>query len=450
MEIVEYDFDDQIKEIAEKISNSGGRVYLVGGAVRDMLQGNRPHDLDFCITGVSEDEMMELFPEARKQGKSFPVFILNRCEFALARTERKTGKRHIDFEVNTSKGLTIEDDLKRRDITINAMALDVLSNRLVDPFGGKDDLKNGIIRKTSEAFIEDPLRVYRVARFCAKMGYKIAEDTLETLKQMKDSIKNLAPERVFVEFRKALLTDNPRLFFDVLRKADLLDVHFKEVADLIGVEQPIEYHPEGDVYNHTMDVLQRTAENTKNAIEGSDEELTRFCALVHDFGKALTPREEWPHHYGHEEKGKDPIHSFCKTIKAPKIFEKAGIVVALTHMKLGRYNNLKPTTKVKVFADIVKSRSISLNGVQTIARIDGNDEVITFAETAEKIMSINATPEMIEKCAKDGVLDYEKLKGFIHQQRVEKLKELEKNNTITVREVADNSSKNSKTPYSNA
>ena len=425
-EVVNYRFDEATIDVATTISLNGGTVYLVGGAVRDMLLGVEPHDLDYCITGISEEKMVELFPKAKKQGKDFPVFIINGCEYALARAERKVGEKHTDFEILTSPELSIEDDLRRRDLTINAMAIDVLSHELIDPFDGREDLKNGTIRKVSEAFIEDPLRAYRVARFAAKMGFTVAADTIQSLMDMKGSIENLSRESVFAEFRKALLTEHPEVFFDVLKQAGLLEVHFKEIYDLIGVEQPAEYHPEGDAYNHTMEVLREVARRTPNVKVGSDEELTRFGALVHDLGKALTPRELWPHHYGHEERGEEPIRSLCQRIRAPFSFEKAGICTSKVHMNLGKYKSLKPKTKMKMFAEIAKAKSISYKGEEIIARVDSKDDSISFAEVAQEVMSMQSTPEMREKCTTEGVLDFEKLKTKIYESRIARLKEIEK------------------------
>ena len=216
------------------------------------------------------------------------MFILEHSEVALARKERKTGSKHTDFEIQTDQQITIQEDLRRRDITINAMAIHVLTGELVDPFGGKEDLEKHLIRKTSDAFIEDPLRAYRVARFASTLGFDVTEDTLATMQQMKEELSQLSAERVFIDFRRALVSPHPSIFFETLRKAGILEVHFQELNHLIGVEQPIAYHPEGDAFVHTMIVLKKVVEMTPNAQIGSDEELTRFCALVHDFGKAVS------------------------------------------------------------------------------------------------------------------------------------------------------------------
>ena len=411
--------DNSFEQLAQIIADNGGRMYLVGGAVRDMFMHNKSHDMDFCVTGLSIEEFKNLFPDSIIQGKDFPVFIINGCEFALARKERKIGKKHTDFEILADKSVTIEEDLSRRDLTINAIAIDFLTKKLIDPFGGVEDINNKVLRMTTDAFREDPLRLYRVARFSAQIGFNVESSTLQVMNEMKDSLSNLSSERVCTEFRRALITNKPSSFFNVLRDANVLDIHFKEVYDLIGVEQPVEYHPEGDAYNHTMEILDKVADITS-------DELTRFCALVHDFGKAVTPREIWPHHYGHEEAGIALIKSFCKRLKLPTIFEKAGKITCKYHMIAGRYNVLKPSTKIKMFEAIQSSKSISYEGLEIIARCDSNDYTISFSNIAKEIMKINATDEMMEKCGfnKEKTGDYEKLKQLIMQKRINELKKL--------------------------
>ena len=414
--------DPVFYEIAQKVAQKGGRLYIVGGAVRDLKLGKKPHDIDYCVTGISESELAEVTRVSRVQGSSFPVCIVHGCEVALARSERKVGTGHKGFEISTDKSITIEQDLQRRDLTINSMAIDVLSGELIDPYGGAQDLENKVLRHTSLAFAEDPLRVYRVARFASKFGFEISEDTIELMKNMRDELSSISRERVFAEFRKALVEEHPELFFEALKKDGILDVHFKELADLIGVEQPIEYHPEGDAFSHTMEVLQRVVILTPNAKENEDEALTRFCALVHDFGKGTTPREEWPHHYAHEERGIQVIHAFCKRIKAPKLYERAGKLVSSVHMKAGRIASLRAGSKVKMFEQIYNSRSISFRGVEIIARADSKEE-ISFTNEAEEVMKVRATQDLIEKCTESGVLNYEKLKMLVMQERVALLKQ---------------------------
>lgn len=408
----------QFQEIAQKIVETGGRMYLVGGAVRDMMLNKESHDMDFCVTGLSMEDFQALFPNAKVQGKDFPVFIMDGCEFALARKERKIGEKHTDFEILADKSITIEEDLSRRDLTINAMAIDFLTGELVDPFGGLQDLKDKKIRMTSTAYQEDPLRVYRTARFAAKFGFEIEEKTIKTMESMRRELEHLSAERVLAEFRKALLTDSPRIFFDCLRKANILGVHFQEVEKLIGVEQPALYHPEGDAYEHTMQVLNKVAKATP-------VELIRFCALVHDFGKIATPRENWPHHYGHEEAGVPIIQEFCHRLKMPKVYEKAGVLTSKLHMKAGKYDSLTPSTKIKMFTEIEKSRSLSYEGLEVIASADSKKE-IHFAKVARQVMKQGVTPEIKEKCTVNGTFDYEKAKQMVTQERVEALKSLSK------------------------
>lgn len=261
----------------------------------------------------------------KKHGKNFPVYIMDNCEFALARTEKKTGSKHTDFIFESSPSLSIYDDLSRRDLTVNSIAIDVISQEIIDPYNGINDIKNKILKLTSSAFSEDPLRVYRVARFASQLNFDIDLDTLKTMQNMKNSLFNLSVERVFNEFRKALQSNNPTNFFNILRSANCLDVHFQELSNLIDVQQPLEYHPEGDVYNHTMEVLDKVSKITAN-------ELIRFGALVHDFGKAATPRENWPHHYKHNELGIPIIKKFCQKLKMPTSFLKAGCCSAKEHM----------------------------------------------------------------------------------------------------------------------
>ncbi len=304
----------------------GGRLYLVGGAVRDSLLNRPIYDEDYCVTGITKDEFINLFPQAISRGKAFEVFDLEGKEFALARTEKKIGKGHKSFEITTGKDITIEEDLKRRDLCINAIAKDVLTGEIIDPFSGIRDIGNKVIRAIGDSFKEDPLRVYRVARFASELDFEVQEDTLKLMTSLKDELDTLSKERVFVEFRKALASDKPSKFFNVLKEANVLDVHFKEIFDLIGSLQPIKYHPEGDSYNHTMLALD-------NSVELTNDLLIRYAALVHDLGKGLTPKEMYPHHHGHAEKGAEPVRNLSNRIGVPTAWKKAGILSSKEHMR---------------------------------------------------------------------------------------------------------------------
>lgn len=378
-----------IKQIAKKIQENGGCLYLVGGAVRDSFLGRINHDEDYVVTGIESSDFEKLFPEAFKRGKSFEVFDIEGKEFAIARKERKTGLGHKEFEIEANSKITIEEDLARRDITINSIAQNVLTGEIVDPFNGKEDIKNKIIRKTTNHFREDPLRVYRVARFGAELEFEISEDTIKEMNILRNELIELSAERVFTEFRKALLAKKPSIFFDSLRKANVLDIHFKEIFNLIDVEQPKLYHPEGDAYNHTMLVVNYAAKLTENYDSDRKAEI-RFAALVHDFGKALTPKEEYPHHYGHESNGIKPIRDFSNRLKVPNRFIKCGKTSSIEHMRGGIFERMKPSTKVD-FLERVSKSILGLDGLQII------------------VYSDRLSNEYLKQEKENSVLDFEKI-----------------------------------------
>lgn len=351
-----------ILEIAQKIKNERGNLYLVGGAVRDKLLNKEIKDEDYCVTGITSQQFQKLFPESFSRGKSFEVFDLEGKEFAMARTENKVGKGHKEFEITTNKEITIEQDLARRDITINSIAQEVLTGKIIDPYKGRKDLEKRLIRATTKHFLEDPLRVYRVARFACSLEFEVEENTLKMMNNLKEELNSLSKERVFVEFSKALGEKKPSIFFEVLKKAEVLDVHFKEIYDLIGALQPPEHHPEGDSFNHTMLVVNKASELTDNL-------EWRFCALVHDLGKGLTPKQEYPHHYGHEIRGVEAVTTFGNRIKAPTLWIKSGKVACREHMRGGIFYKMKPSKKVDFIERVAKS-TIGLQGLQIVVYAD--------------------------------------------------------------------------------
>lgn len=399
-----------------------GNTYLVGGAVRDAILNKPIKDEDYCITGFTSEKFLKLFPQARIRGKSFEVFDLEGKEFALARKETKVGKGHKEFEINTSDEITIEEDLKRRDITINSIAQDVLTKEIIDPFGGKEDLDNGIIRATSEKFSEDPLRVYRVARIAAILDFKVSRKTLNMMNKLKDELPTLSKERVFTEFRKALGADKPSIFFNVLKEAELLDVHFKEIYDLIGAIQPIKYHPEGDSYNHTMLALDNSAKITKDV-------KLRFCTLVHDLGKGRTPKEMYPHHYNHEQRGIAPLKEMCKTLGCPNEWQKSGLTAVLEHMKGGIFPQMTVAKKVS-FIEKIDKTTLGLKGLQIVVYCDRSrntdsskeeikDEQYNFCKIGTKMLKEIDGEYIINKYnLKPGIEFGKKL----HEERVKWLK----------------------------
>ena len=351
-----------MKEIAKKIAGKGGRLYLVGGAVRDKIIGRPIKDEDYCVTGITAEEFKKIFPEARIQGKSFEVFVLEDKEFAMARIEEKTGKGHKDFQIITNKNISIEKDLYRRDLSINAIAQEVLTGKMIDPYNGNKDIINGILRAVSDKFKEDPLRVYRVARFAAELNFKVEKNTLIMMNSLKNELDTLSKERVFEELRKALKTSKPSVFFDVLKDANVLDVHYKEIYDLIGQIQPIEHHPEGDSYNHTLLALDNVAKIT-------DDARIRFATLVHDLGKGRTPKEMLPHHYGHEARGIEPLNNLCKRIGIPTDWKKCGKTAVIEHMKGGIFYKMSPAKKVSFLERINKS-TLGIHGMQMVIYAD--------------------------------------------------------------------------------
>ena len=411
---------DNIIEIANKIKSNGGNVYLVGGAIRDKLLGIVNHDEDYCVTGLSFDEFRELFPEAYVRGKDFPVFSIGNKEFAIARKERKIGIGHNSFDVEIDKKITIEEDLERRDITINAIAKEVLTDKIIDPFGGREDLKNNIIRAVSSHFVEDPLRVYRVSRFASQFDFNVEDNTITMIKLLKDELSSLAVERVYNELSKALLTHKPSRFFDVLKDANVLDIHFKEIYDLIGAEQPIKYHPEGDSYNHTMIVLDKVADKTKSLGHERKLEL-RFSALVHDLGKGVTPKEEYPHHINHEERGVELVKNMGKRLKLPTRLIKCGVTSCLEHMRGGIFDKMTFSKKVS-FIERVNNTILGLDGLQIIVDADNmleNGDENQFAELGHEVINCTNGNKIMRQY---GITEGKEVANKMHEIRVLYLK----------------------------
>jgi tRNA nucleotidyltransferase (CCA-adding enzyme) len=317
------------------------KTYLVGGAVRDRLLGRQATEHDYVVVGATPDDLVAL--GLRPVGKDFPVFLHPRTgeQYALARTERKTGPGYHGFETRFAPDVTLEEDLARRDLTINAMASDDDGN-VIDPYGGRRDLEARLLRHVSPAFIEDPLRVLRVARFASRfagLGFTVAPATLELMRSIAASgeLTALVPERVWVETERALGEQQPAVYFEVLRACGALEVVFPEIAALFGVPQPEKWHPEIDTGLHTMQVLEVAAQM-------SADTTVRFAALVHDLGKGLTPRAEWPSHVGHEAAGAALIEKLCARLRAPNDHRELAVLVARHHAKVHRVAELRPGT----------------------------------------------------------------------------------------------------------
>src|SRR5262245_19398048 len=284
------------------------QVYLVGGAVRDRLPGREVKERDWVVVGATPAELERA--GYLPVGRDFPVFLhpQTREEHALARLERKVGPGYRGFTTEFSPGVTLEDDLKRRDLTINAMAEDD-AGRVIDPYGGQRDLDARTLRHVSDAFTEDPVRILRVARFAARyapLGFRVADETMALMKRMVDDgeAAALVAERVWAETEKALKEDRPDVFIQVLRDCGALAVVYPEIDALFGVPQPEKWHPEVDTGIHQLLAL-------REAVRLGGGVAARFAVLMHDLGKALTPAETLPSHHGHEGAGVEPVEALC-------------------------------------------------------------------------------------------------------------------------------------------
>ncbi len=317
------------------------QVYLVGGAVRDHLLGHPYHEKDYVVVGATPEQL--LVQGFQPVGKDFPVFLHpeTKDEYALARTERKSGHGYHGFEFHTDPSVTLEQDLIRRDLTINAMAMDNDGN-VYDPYGGQQDLCNKVLRHVSDAFVEDPLRVLRIARFAARyhaLGFVVAPETLLLMQELAESgeLDALTPERVWKETSRALMEAHADVYFETLRTCGALKVLFPELDALFGIPQRPEYHPEIDCGVHTMMSLQQ-------ACRANYSLDVRFAVLLHDLGKALTPADELPRHIMHEERGIRPVTEVCDRLRVPTNTKQLALAVCKEHLKCHQALSLKPGT----------------------------------------------------------------------------------------------------------
>ncbi len=323
------------------------KTYLVGGAVRDRLLGIAVKDRDYVVVGAQPEDLLRA--GYKPVGKDFPVFLHPQTgeEYALARTERKTGRGYHAFAFDTDASVTLEDDLRRRDLTINAIAEDE-NGALIDPFGGARDLDSKLLRHVSPAFAEDPVRVLRVARFAARFaarGFRIADETLALMRQMVSSgeVDHLVPERVWAETQKALAESTPSAFLRALRDCHALARLFPEIDALYGVPQRAEFHPEIDSGVHTELVVDMAARLAPG------DALIGWCALVHDLGKALTPKDQLPRHHGHEHSGIAPLVALCTRLKVPSEYAALAQLVCKLHLLAHTALELRPATVLGIF-----------------------------------------------------------------------------------------------------
>lgn len=318
------------------------RVYRVGGSVRDELLGLPVKDHDHVVVGSTPEEMTR--QGFRPVGKDFPVFLHPHTheEYALARTERKTGRGYKGFTVYADEAVTLEQDLARRDLTINALARDA-QGTLIDPFGGERDLRAGILRHVGEAFVEDPVRILRVARFAARFAFEIAPETLELMRRMvrEGEVDHLVAERVWQELARGLMEARPSLMIEALRACGALARVLPEVDALFGVPQPPMHHPEIDTGLHTLMCLDHAAARGYNL-------AVRFAVLSHDLGKGTTPPEEWPRHHGHEARGVVLLKTLSGRLRVPAQCHDLALLTARFHGDIHRAGELRAATQVKL------------------------------------------------------------------------------------------------------
>jgi len=395
-------------------------TYLVGGSLRDELLGLPVNERDWVVVGATPDELTAL--GFKPVGRDFPVFLHPRTgeEHALARTERKTAPGYRGFVVHSAPDVTLEQDLERRDLTINAIARDA-SGTLIDPYGGRRDLDARVLRHVSAAFVEDPVRILRVARFAARfagLGFRIAPDTLELMRRM---VKNgecgaLVAERVWAETEKALGTEQPQVYFQVLRDCGALAVVFPEIERLFGVPQPERWHPEIDTGVHTFMVLEQAARL-------SGDPRVRFAALVHDLGKGVTPAEEWPRHPGHEEHSVDLLEAMSERLRFPRDYLELGRLVARFHGQCHRLAELRDATVLKLLEGVDALRRPArleqfLLACEADARGRGGFENRPYPQAdelrrcAHAAAGIRVTPE------ETSMTDGERIRARLRQRRI--------------------------------
>ena len=356
--------------------------------MRDHLRGATPRDKDFVITGLEREAFAELFPAASLIGHAFPVYLVEidgvRSEVSFARRERKSGHGYRGFAVDFGAEVTIEDDLFRRDTRINSMAYRLPAMELIDPYGGRSDLAHCVIRATSHHFSEDPVRALRAARQAAELGFVIEDGTRTLMADCATELEEEPTERIVHELSRALAAPQPSLFFEALAHASLLESVFPEIFALKGKTQPPQYHPEGDAYCHTMQIVDVVARKTQT-IEA------RFAALVHDIGKGQTPEEMLPHHYGHEQRGLLVLDAWNRRMTLPKSWLMAAHFVIKEHM---RAPLLKKTGKIADLLLAVEKSGLSFADFRRIICADHGTlpyHLVHGEELLRKMLQVRGT-----------------------------------------------------------
>jgi tRNA nucleotidyltransferase (CCA-adding enzyme) len=391
------------------------KIYLVGGAVRDELLGLPIRERDWVVVGAMPDDLLQ--QNFKQVGRDFPVFLHpgSKEEYALARTERKSAPGYYGFDCNYSASVTLEEDLARRDLTINAMAMDD-QGKLIDPYGGKQDLEQKILRHVSPAFVEDPVRVLRLARFAARfhsLGFTLADETRQLIYSMVQSgeLTNLIPERVWQEWQRSLEEKNPEQFILVLRACGALDLILPEIQALFGVPNPYKYHKEVDSGIHSIEVLQK-------AVLLSDSPVIRFAALVHDLGKGQSPMAHWPHHHGHEEAGAVIIEKLCDRLRIPTEYRNLAVLDARHHLTIHRFKELNPKTIVSLFEKTDAFRRPQLfTNLLLACEADASSRDGSNSKKWQQLLAACATIDMQAILSKG--LSGKQIKEALHNQRID-------------------------------
>ncbi len=370
------------KIFVDRIQENGGKAYIVGGWVRDKLRQVEAKDKDYVISGISEMSFCRTFPEATKVGKSFPVYLLKIdgkiCEIAFARKERKNGSGYKGFAVFYDTSVTIEEDLYRRDTTMNSIALELPGETLIDPYRGRIDIENKKIRAVSKHFLEDPVRSLRAARQAAQTGFSIEVETVALMKACRGELIYEPQGRLLQELTLALGAKQPSCFFRYLAEAGILDITFPEIFALAGKIQPVAFHPEGDAFEHSMLILEEVAKKTER-IE------VRFSALVHDIGKGATRLDLLPHHYGHEVVGREILADWNKRMQLPKIWLQCANVVISEHMRAPR---LKKVSKIIDLFLLLDKNPLRVEGFNLIIEADHKGLPIYLQEYSRYLQTI--------------------------------------------------------------
>ena len=399
------------------------QIYSVGGAVRDELLGLTIKDKDFVVVGTTPQAMLD---EGYKPvGKDFPVFLHPKThqEYALARTERKTAKGYKGFVVHAAPDVTLEQDLSRRDFTINAIAKDS-AGKLIDPFNGQADIQAKVLRHVSDAFVEDPVRILRAARFAARFtDFTIAPETLVLMQQMVQNgeVDALVPERVWQELSKGLMEKRPSRMFDVLRACGALQKILPELDKLWGVPQPPQHHPEIDTGVHVMMVIDYAAKQNFSL-------PIRFAALVHDLGKGTTPVDILPRHIGHEVRSVQLLKDVCKRLRVPNDCKELGVLVAKFHGKLHQALKMRPDTLVEFLTELDAFRQPErfndfLKACECDSRGRAGLENCELPETDFILTALQAAQNIDAGAVAKQHTEPEKIKAAVFEARLEAVKQ---------------------------